>query len=102
RRSRSAPSRPMSRARTVCSSSELAMIIDCHGHYTTAPKELGDYRDQQKADLKKNPQHQSQKGTLSISDDQLRQTSVPRSRCSLSCAPSTLWRNWSSLIESVP
>ena len=28
------------------------MIIDCHGHYTTAPKELGDYRDQQKADLK--------------------------------------------------
>jgi 4-oxalmesaconate hydratase len=37
------------------------MIIDCHGHYTTAPKELGDYRDQQKADLKKNPQHQAQK-----------------------------------------
>jgi hypothetical protein len=48
------------------------MIIDCHGHYTTAPKELGDYRDQQKADLKKNPQHQAQKGTLTISDDQLR------------------------------
>src|SRR5258706_15213406 len=48
------------------------MIIDCHGHYTTAPKELGDYRDQQKADLKRNPQHQAQKGSLSISDDQLR------------------------------
>ena len=48
------------------------MIIDCHGHYTTTPKELGDYRDQQKADLKKNPQHQAQKGTLKISDDQLR------------------------------
>jgi len=48
------------------------MIIDCHGHYTTAPKELGDYRDQQKADLKKNAQHQAQKGTLKISDDQLR------------------------------
>ena len=32
------------------------MIIDCHGHYTTAPKALGDYREQQKADLKKNPQ----------------------------------------------
>ena len=41
------------------------MIIDCHGHYTTTPKELGDYRDQQKADLKKNAQHQAQKGTLS-------------------------------------
>ena len=48
------------------------MIIDCHGHYTTGPKELGDYRDQQKADLKKNPQHQAEKGTLKISDDQLR------------------------------
>ncbi len=35
------------------------MIIDCHGHYTTTPKELGDYRDRQKADLKKNPQHQA-------------------------------------------
>ncbi len=50
------------------------MIIDCHGHYTTTPKELGDYRDQQKADLKKNPQHQAQKGTLKISDDQLRES----------------------------
>ena len=38
------------------------MIIDCHGHYTTTPKELGDYRDQQKADLKKNPQHQAAEG----------------------------------------
>ena len=48
------------------------MIIDCHGHYTTAPKELGDYRDRQKADLKQNPQHQAAKGALAISDDQLR------------------------------
>ena len=23
------------------------MIIDCHGHYTTAPKSLWDYRDKQ-------------------------------------------------------
>jgi 4-oxalmesaconate hydratase len=50
------------------------MIIDCHGHYTTAPKELGEYRNQQKADLKKNPQHQAQKGTLNITDDQLRES----------------------------
>ena len=27
------------------------MIIDCHGHYTTAPKELGEYRKRQKAEL---------------------------------------------------
>ena len=50
------------------------MIIDCHGHYTTAPKALGDYRDQQKADLKKNPQHQAVKGEIKISDDQLRES----------------------------
>ena len=50
------------------------MIIDCHGHYTTAPDELGEYREQQKADLKKNPDHQAEKGKLDISDDQLRQS----------------------------
>ena len=27
------------------------MIIDCHGHYTTAPPELGQWRDQQIAGL---------------------------------------------------
>ena len=47
------------------------MIIDCRP-LRRRRQELGDYRDQQKADLKKNPQHQAQKGTLKISDDQLR------------------------------
>ena len=28
------------------------MIIDCHGHYTTAPKQLQAYRDAQIAALK--------------------------------------------------
>jgi 4-oxalmesaconate hydratase len=50
------------------------MIIDCHGHYTTAPAELGQYRDQQKAELKKNPQHKAVKGSVVISDDQLRES----------------------------
>ena len=50
------------------------MIIDCHGHYTTAPDELGHYRDQQKADLKQNADHLAQKGTLAISDEQIRAT----------------------------
>ncbi len=50
------------------------MIIDCHGHYTTAPPELGVYREEQKAKLAKDPQHLSSKGTLSISDDQLRES----------------------------
>lgn len=48
------------------------MIIDCHGHYTTAPSELGDYRDQQKAELKNDPMFQTTKGILNITDDQIR------------------------------
>lgn len=47
------------------------MIIDCHGHYTTAPDELGDYREQQKKDLSKDPLHQHIKGAIAISDDQI-------------------------------
>ena len=47
------------------------MIIDCHGHYTTAPKELEAFRQQQIAALS-NPPHARPRGTLSISDDQIR------------------------------
>ena len=49
------------------------MIIDCHGHYTTAPKELEAYRQKQITDLKE-PSHARSKGTLSISDDQMRES----------------------------
>jgi len=49
------------------------MIIDCHGHYTTAPKELEAYRQKQIADLKE-PGRAAAKGTLSITDDQIRET----------------------------
>ena len=49
------------------------MIIDIHGHYTTAPKELETYRQQQIADLKE-PGKTRSKGTLAISDDQIRET----------------------------
>ena len=49
------------------------MIIDCHGHYTTAPKELEAYRQKQIADLKE-PGRATSKGTLSITDDQIRET----------------------------
>ena len=48
------------------------MIIDCHGHYTTGPDALGEYRKRQEAELQRDPRHQSTRGTLSISDDQLR------------------------------
>ena len=50
------------------------MIIDCHGHYTTAPDALGVYREQQKSDLARDPMHQAVKGTVNISDDQLRES----------------------------
>lgn len=48
------------------------MIIDCHGHYTTAPAALGEYREQQKLALEKDPAVQSVKGAVAISDDQIR------------------------------
>src|SRR3984893_17852717 len=49
------------------------MIIDCHGHYTTAPKDLQTYRDAQIAGLK-DPSHVPSKGKLNISDDQIRES----------------------------
>ena len=49
------------------------MIIDCHGHYTTAPKELQNYRDAQIAGLK-DPSHVPTKGSINISDDQIRES----------------------------
>src|SRR4030095_14752803 len=53
--------------------SSPTMIIDCHGHYTTAPKELQTYRDSQIAGLK-DPSHVPTKGTLKITDDQIRES----------------------------
>ncbi len=49
------------------------MIIDCHGHYTTAPRELQGYRERPVAGLS-DPSHVPSKGTLPISDDQLRES----------------------------
>jgi 4-oxalmesaconate hydratase len=49
------------------------MIIDCHGHYTTAPKELQVFRDRQIARLL-DPAHIPSKGTVDISDDQIRES----------------------------
>ncbi|MGE5523580.1 MAG: amidohydrolase family protein [Rhodospirillaceae bacterium] len=49
------------------------MIIDCHGHYTTAPKALENFRQAQIAALK-DAGRAPKKGSLSISDDELRQS----------------------------
>ena len=49
------------------------MIIDCHGHYTTAPKALEDWRNRQVAALG-NPADMPKVADLVISDDDLRET----------------------------
>ncbi|HMB73630.1 MAG TPA: amidohydrolase family protein [Gammaproteobacteria bacterium] len=50
------------------------MIIDCHGHYTTAPAQLGAYREAQKTALAGDPDTVASKGTVRISDDELRES----------------------------
>jgi 4-oxalmesaconate hydratase len=47
------------------------MIIDCHGHYTTSPKQLQDYRDAQVAGFQ-DPSYVPARANLGITDDQIR------------------------------
>lgn len=47
------------------------MIIDCHGHYTTSPKQLQDYRDGQIAGSK-DPSYVPSPANLGITDDEIR------------------------------
>lgn len=49
------------------------MIIDCHGHYTTAPKALEKWRARQIAGIK-DPSQKPHVSELVISDDELRET----------------------------
>ena len=49
------------------------MIIDCHGHYTTAPKALENWRNQQIAGIK-DPAVMPKVGDLKISDDEIRES----------------------------
>ena len=50
------------------------MIIDCHGHYTTAPAQLTAYRDRQIADVRAEAMHVGEKGAIAISDDEIRES----------------------------
>jgi 4-oxalmesaconate hydratase len=49
------------------------MIIDCHGHYTTAPRQLEAYRQRQIAALADKSRVPS-KGSLGIGDDEIRES----------------------------
>ena len=53
------------------------MVIDCHGHYTTAPKELQAFRDLQIAALKDSTTPRP-KALAAVSDDQLRESVKPQ------------------------
>ena len=50
------------------------MIIDCHGHYTTAPAQLGEYREIQKQALHEDKNAIGEKGVLNISDDDIQES----------------------------
>ncbi|HEX7380775.1 MAG TPA: amidohydrolase family protein [Nevskiaceae bacterium] len=49
------------------------LIIDCHGHYTTAPQPLADWRDRQIAGIK-DPAQRPKVSELRISDDEVRES----------------------------
>src|SRR5512134_987799 len=49
------------------------MIIDCHGHYTTAPPALEAWRRQQIAGID-DPSRAPSRAALAISDDQIRES----------------------------
>ena len=53
------------------------MVIDCHGHYTTAPKELQAFRDSQIAALE-DPSRARPQTLATITDDQLRESVQPQ------------------------
>ena len=47
------------------------MIIDCHGHYTTTPPGVAEYREAQKSALATDPSHQGSRGQFVVSDDEI-------------------------------
>ena len=53
------------------------MIIDCHGHYTTEPEQLTDYRKSQLAGLDADPSFLPTRADLNITDDEIRERIEP-------------------------
>lgn len=49
------------------------LVIDCHGHYTTAPKALETWRNAQVAGIQ-NPAAMPRPADLRITDDELRES----------------------------
>ncbi|MCS6995923.1 MAG: amidohydrolase [Casimicrobiaceae bacterium] len=51
----------------------MSLVIDCHGHYTTAPKALADWRERQIAAVN-DPANRPKASELKISDDEIRES----------------------------
>lgn len=49
-------------------------VIDCHGHYTTTPPGVGAWRDAQVAAVTADPDHVGTKGSLEVTDDEIRES----------------------------
>ena len=67
------------------------MIIDCHGHYTTEPKDLHRFRKEQTAAANaKDKAAMPPRAALKMSDDEIRE-SIERtsSSCSATAAPTS-------------
>ena len=64
---------PSPLAWTKPSAGERIMVIDCHGHYTTAPRELETFRQDQIAGWK-DPSRAPPSASLHISDDRIRES----------------------------
>jgi 4-oxalmesaconate hydratase len=50
------------------------VIIDCHGHYTTTPPGVSEWREAQKASVEAEPGYVGEKGTVVVSDDEIRES----------------------------
>jgi 4-oxalmesaconate hydratase len=66
--------RAESRVGTMVDHPVALMIIDCHGHYTTAPAALTRYREAQLDEHARDPSTVGAKGTIAISDDEIRES----------------------------
>lgn len=49
-------------------------IIDCHGHYTTTPPGVGAWREAQRTAVAADPAHIGEKGVVSVTDDEIRES----------------------------
>ena len=52
------------------------MIIDCHGHYTTVPTAVGEWRDAQVEAVTADPLFVGSKGVIEVSDDEIRDSII--------------------------